>query len=243
MNIKLKIIATLAATLIISSKSALAADPVLPQESTQKPQQVYGKQLMTEQERNEQRSNMRAAATAEERDNIRKDNQELMKKRAEQQGVTLINKRQNKQMGNRLDSTPNINKFDHRQALPLNQAQQAHVLFEMRSLLSGTQAIVAALATDDMKTVAKQARLLGMDMKKKPENKLRNILPKAFMMQGKAVHRAFDSIADNAESIKDSKYTLKQLSEALSICQGCHEMYRIEVNNINPGMSKQKTKL
>lgn len=242
MNIKLKIIATLVVTLIMSSKLALAADPVLPQESTQKPQQVYGKQLMTEQERNEQRSKMRAAATAEERDKIRKDNQELMKKRAKEQGVTLINKRQNKQMGNRLDSTPNINKFDQRQAIPLNQAQQAHVLSEMRSLLSGTQVIVAALATDDMKTVVKQARLLGMGMKKKPENKLRRLLPKAFMMQGKAVHMAFDRIADDAESIKDPKHTLTQLGEALSICKGCHQMYRIEANNTNIAMGKHKMK-
>lgn len=230
---------TLFTTLVLSSKLALAAVPLIPQE----PQQVNGKQLMTEQERNEQRSKMRAATTVEEREKIRKDNQERMKQRAKEQDVTSINKKQINQMGKRLPSATNTNKFDQRQTLTLNQAQQAHVLSEMRSLLAGTQAIIAALATDDMKTIANEARLLGMKMKKKPENKLRSILPKAFMMQGKAVHRAFDSIADDAESIKDSKYTLKQLSEALSICQGCHEMYRIEVNNTNPGMSKQRIKL
>ncbi len=233
-----KMITTLVTTLILTSKLALAADPVSPEE----PQQVYGKQLMTEQERSEQRSKMRAATTSEERDQIRKDNQEQMKQRAKEQGVTLIDKKQNKQMGKRLPSALNANKFDQRQTLTLNQAQQAHVLSEMRSLLAGTQAIVSALATDDMKTVAKQARLLGMGMKKKPENKLRSILPKAFMMQGKAVHTAFDSIADDAESIKDSKHTLKQLGEALRLCQGCHEMYRIEANNTNPGMGKQRMK-
>ncbi len=237
-----KTITILAITLILSSKLALAADSVMPQESTQEQQQVYGKQLMTEQERSEQRSKMRSATTAEEREQIRKENQQRMKQRAKEQGVTLINKKQNKQMGKRLASAPDTNKFDQRQKLPLNQAQQAHVLSEMRSLLTGTQAIVAALATDDMDTVAKQARLLGMGMKKKPENKLHGILPKAFMMQGKAVHMAFDNIANDAESIKDPKLTLRHLGEALSMCQGCHEMYRIEANNKNVGMGKQRMK-
>ncbi len=229
------IIITIASTLMLSSTLVLAADDsVTKQESTLK--QVYGKQLMTEQERSEQRSKMRAATTEAERESIRKENQERMKQRAKEQGVTLIDKRQNKQKGN-------TNLFDRRQTLLLNQAQQAHVLSEMRSLLTGTQAIVAALDTDDMETVAKQARLLGMGMKKKPENKLHGILPKAFMMQGKAVHMAFDRIADDAESIKDPKHTLKQLGEALSVCQGCHEMFRIEANNTNSGMGKHKMQL
>lgn len=242
MNNKLQIITTLVATLLMPSKLVIAADPAILQENIQELQQVYGKELMTEQERSEQRSKMRAATTAEERGEIREDNQERMKQRAKEQGVTLIEKKQKKKMGKGIVSIPNTNKFDKRQSLPLNQAQQAHVLTEMRSLLAGTQAIVAALATDDMETVAKQARLLGMGMKKNPENKLRSILPKGFMMHGKAVHMAFDGIADDAESIKNSKHTLKQLGEALSICQGCHEMYRIDVNNTNSGMGKERMK-
>jgi hypothetical protein len=236
-------IVILATSLILSSRLALAADPIMTQENALKQEQVYGKQLMTEPERTEQRSKMRAAKTAEERKQIRTENQERMKQRANEQGVTLVNKRQNKQAGKRLGTlNTNPNKFDSRQTLPLNQAQQAHVLSEMRSLLAGTQAIVTALATDDMDTVAKQARLLGMGMKKKPENKLHGILPKAFMMQGKAVHMAFDNIADDATSIKDSKHTLKQLGEALSLCKGCHEIYRIEANNTNAGMGKHGMK-
>jgi hypothetical protein len=233
MNIQ-QMIVTMATTLMFSSTLVLAADDsVTTQESTL--EQVYGKQLMTEQERTKQRAKMRAATTVEEKEQIRKENQQRMKQRAKEQGVTLIDKRQNKQKAN-------TNPFDQRQTLPLNKAQQAHVLSEMRSLLAGTQAIITALATDDMETVAKQARLLGMGMKKKPENKLHGILPKAFMMQGKAVHTAFDRIADDAVSIKNPKHTLKQLGEALSVCQGCHEIYRIEANNTNIGMGKHKGK-
>ena len=121
------------------------------------------------------------------------------------------------------------NEFDQRQTIMLNEAQQAHVLTEMRSLLSGTQAIVAALAADDLQAVTQHARALGMSMKQKPENKLQTVLPEAFMLLGKSVHRDFDKIADDAERVKDPKHTLRQLSETLKQCQGCHESFRIDV--------------
>ena len=125
------------------------------------------------------------------------------------------------------------NEFDQRQTIMLNEAQQAHVLTEMRSLLGGTQAILAALAADDMQAVAQHARPLGMSMTQKPENKLHAVLPEAFMMLGMSVHRDFDKIADDAEVVKDPKHTLRQLSETLSRCQGCHENYRIDVSTTN----------
>ncbi|MFK5948528.1 MAG: hypothetical protein QM500_07135 [Methylococcales bacterium] len=74
-------------------------------------------------------------------------------------------------------------------------------------------------------------------MKKKPENKLQNILPKTFMLQGKAVHMAFDQITDAAESMKDPRHILTQLGGALGICTACHKMYRIEAINVNTGMN------
>lgn len=128
-------------------------------------------------------------------------------------------------------TAPNANEYDQRQVLPLTQAQQAHVLTEMRSLLTGIQGVVSALVTDDMDAVAKHARPLGMGMKQKPEKQLHSVLPKAFKMQGKSIHMTFDSIADDAEKMKDPKHTLKQVSEILQKCQGCHESYRIEISN------------
>lgn len=83
---------TLLATAIIAAVAltggfAEAAD----QERTQQAQkqQVYGSQLMTKQERIEHRSRMRAAKTAEEREQIRKEHHERMKERAKERGVTL----------------------------------------------------------------------------------------------------------------------------------------------------------
>ena len=51
--------------------------------------QIYGSQLMTQQERNEYRTRMRAAKTAEEREQVRKEHHEQMKARAKEKGVTL----------------------------------------------------------------------------------------------------------------------------------------------------------
>jgi hypothetical protein len=51
--------------------------------------QVYGSQLMTQQERSEYGARMRAAKTAEEREQIRKEHHEQMKARAKEKGVTL----------------------------------------------------------------------------------------------------------------------------------------------------------
>ncbi|WP_372522868.1 hypothetical protein [Sulfuricaulis sp.] len=50
---------------------------------------IYGSQLMTQQERSAYGTRMRAAKTAEEREQIRKEHHEQMKARAKEKGVTL----------------------------------------------------------------------------------------------------------------------------------------------------------
>ena len=85
------IMSALATALILSAGFAFAADQAPAQEQTQtkKQVQVYGSQLMTQQERAEYRAKMRAAKTAEEREQIRKEHHESMKARAKERGVTL----------------------------------------------------------------------------------------------------------------------------------------------------------
>jgi len=51
--------------------------------------QIYGSQLMTQEERNAYRNQMRNAKTAQEREQIRKEHHEQMKVRAKEKGVTL----------------------------------------------------------------------------------------------------------------------------------------------------------
>ncbi len=116
---------------------------------------------------------------------------------------------------------------DNRQILALSEAQRGHVLEEMRALLSGTQSILAALSTDDMASVSKHARPLGLGMAHKAEDHLKGMLPKEFMQLGMSLHRDFDQMAADAESKKDPKLTLRQLSDAMTKCIACHDAYQI----------------
>lgn len=120
---------------------------------------------------------------------------------------------------------------DNRQVLNLTESQRDSVLTEMRELLVGTQTILGALATDDMATVAKSARELGFEMKHKAENPLHDVLPKAFMQIGMPMHKEFDLIAADAESLKDPKHTLQQLSATMAKCAACHASYQIRTTD------------
>jgi len=64
-------------------------DKTRAQKKIQTEEQIYGSQLMTRQERVEFRARMRAAKSAEEREQIRLQHHEQMKERAKAKGVTL----------------------------------------------------------------------------------------------------------------------------------------------------------
>jgi len=76
--------AVIAALLPVMVSVANAADKDQIQD-----RQIYGSQLMTQQERNEYRAQMHNAKTAQEREQIRKEHHERMKVRAKEKGVTL----------------------------------------------------------------------------------------------------------------------------------------------------------
>jgi len=59
------------------------------QKQTQAEEQIYGSQLMTQQERAEHRTKMRNAKTSEAREQVRAQHHKEMQVRAKQQGVTL----------------------------------------------------------------------------------------------------------------------------------------------------------
>jgi len=84
-NIMLKRIPVfIAGVLALSIGLAVAADP-----ATAMNEQVYGSQLMTQQERVEYRARLRSAQTAEERAQIRAEHHERMRERARQLGVAM----------------------------------------------------------------------------------------------------------------------------------------------------------
>lgn len=124
------------------------------------------------------------------------------------------------------------NDTDNRKALLLNEAQRHHILSEMRSMLLGTQLIIQALAEDDMLAVARHGRMLGMEMAHKGEDHLQSVLPDDFMQLGMSVHKSFDKLATDAESLKDPKHALSQLSATLQQCVACHAAYQIWTTDI-----------
>lgn len=117
---------------------------------------------------------------------------------------------------------------DGRTVVQLPASQRAMVLTEMRQFLSGLQKISAALAQDDMETVANTARSLGSPMTRHMSPELRQALPAGFRQLGFSVHSDFDQIAMDAESLGDGRHTLSQLGETLAKCVSCHGAYQIQ---------------
>lgn len=125
--------------------------------------------------------------------------------------------------------TATANEIDKRRILSITEIQRNHVLTEMRAFLAGTQGILDALLREDMAAVARHARPLGMSMAHKGEDHLKEVLSKEFMHLGMSVHKDFDQIAADAESLKDPKHTLRQLSESMKKCVACHADYQIRI--------------
>ena len=91
MKKQLLFVSAIAAALFMYSGNAWAADLAPNQENVQMQQQgqIYGNQLMTQQERVEYRTRMRAANTIEQRNLIRKEHHQAMKERAASRGIAL----------------------------------------------------------------------------------------------------------------------------------------------------------
>ncbi|MBI4809673.1 MAG: hypothetical protein HY799_12085 [Nitrosomonadales bacterium] len=95
MVIRTLAVSALACSLMLGGSVALAADKVQAQDRTQDQtrlqdqEQIYGSQLMTEQERLEHRNMMRTLKTQEEREAYRLEHHKKMQVRAKEKGVTL----------------------------------------------------------------------------------------------------------------------------------------------------------
>ena len=118
---------------------------------------------------------------------------------------------------------------DTRHVIPLNMMQRHHLLSEMRALLEGMQVILQSLAKQDMAAIAKHARNLGTAMPHTGEQHLHEILPERFVTMGMQVHRGFDQIAIEAETLQRPEAILQQLSDITRTCADCHAAYQIRL--------------
>lgn len=123
--------------------------------------------------------------------------------------------------------------IDSRTVLNLTPGERAMILEEMRLFLGGVQQMTGALSKQDMQATADAARTMGQKMVHEVPPALRAKLPQAFRQLGFSVHREFDQIALDAESLKDVSHSLNQLSGTLQKCVSCHTLYQIQSPALN----------
>lgn len=117
---------------------------------------------------------------------------------------------------------------DGRTAILLEPGERAFVLREMRSFVAGLQQMTDALSRDDMKAAAAAARSMGMAAAHDAPAAMVGKLPIGFKTLGFSVHRDFDAIAADADSLGDPKHTLAQLSQVLAKCVACHKDFQLK---------------
>lgn len=116
---------------------------------------------------------------------------------------------------------------DPRQPIVLDETEQAFVLNEMRQYVVSLQQILSALANDDPIAVGQAARSMGMQAMRDAPSTLMGKLPMEFRRLGMPTHKAFDEIADAAESGEDNRAILGRLGAVLNNCVACHASYRL----------------
>ncbi len=117
---------------------------------------------------------------------------------------------------------------DGREAIVLKPAERDMVLGEMRAFLDAVQAITEGISNDDMSSVVKAARPMGVAARQGVPGSLIRKLPLDFKKLGFDTHGKFEQLALDAGQLGDADYTLGQLAELLQNCTACHAMYRFE---------------
>ncbi len=118
---------------------------------------------------------------------------------------------------------------DGRLAVQLSKDERNALLLEMRKWLQSSQAILAAVATEDFSAVANAARLSGMAAEAETPGSLFRKIPVEMKVLGFDTRKKFDQIATDAESMKNSQHTIAQLSAAMNNCTACHASYSFVV--------------
>ncbi len=119
---------------------------------------------------------------------------------------------------------------DGRTAIVLPPAERSFVLAEMRGFIVGLQQMTAGLASGDMTAVGAAARQMGMSAAQGAPASLVGRLPLEFKTLGFSVHREFDTIAVDADRLRDPRHTLAQLADTLQKCVACHSTYQFKLS-------------
>jgi cytochrome c556 len=117
---------------------------------------------------------------------------------------------------------------DARQPLPLLPMMAAHQKQNMREHLAAVQAIVAAIAGDDMDAVAKASGRLGYSEAMGQMCEHMGAAAPAFTPMALNFHHTADTIGEAARR-GDRAGVLSALDRTLQTCVGCHAAYRQEI--------------
>jgi hypothetical protein len=101
---------------------------------------------------------------------------------------------------------------DSRSVVWLSADQKSAFLQEMREFMSASQQILEASLADDMTRVEKAAREVGIKMINNTPASLKAKLPPGMMKLGPATHKAFEDIANEAETLGDKNEILHKLA-------------------------------
>lgn len=115
---------------------------------------------------------------------------------------------------------------DGRLAVQLSKDERNALLLEMRTWLHNSQAMLAAVSSQDFATVSKIAKSSGMAAEAATPGSLFRKIPVEMKKLGFDTRQKFDEIAIDAEKLKDSQHTIKQISTAMNNCVACHATYR-----------------
>ncbi len=126
-----------------------------------------------------------------------------------------------------------IESSDGRTAIILEPGERDFVLAEMRAFLEGVKGITGALANENIAGAITQAKKIGMADTGSVPLTLISKLPLEFKTLGFATHKAFDTLAENAQKGGTSLTVLKELAGIMENCTTCHSEYRIDANNRN----------
>ena len=118
---------------------------------------------------------------------------------------------------------------DGRTAIMLEPGERDLVLGEMRTFLEAVQGIVAAIAVEDLATVATLSTPVGMVATEGEAASLMGKLPLEFKLLGMATHGLFDDLALEATSTGDGQAVTASLGVLMENCTGCHAGYRFDV--------------
>ena len=116
---------------------------------------------------------------------------------------------------------------DGRTAIALTPGERALMLREMRGFVAGIAQLTGALARNDMPAAATAASTMGAGRAHDVPASLVGKLPIGFKDLAFGVHRGFDTMAADAEKVRDRDRTLTQLADVLGQCAACHERYQI----------------